>query len=135
MKIYKARLRTAGTADKLLKQTGSGTTPPEIQAWTEFYNILDDAIIYVANIFGDGYSLHTWPPEADARIKEAIYLSEQDGMFGTYLDDREGFERDWAAGEYSPCGSIVFKPDEVEILQEIRDCDALFKDMEACREK
>ena len=37
-------------------------------------------------------------------------------MFGTYIDDREQFEKDLAAGEWEPSGSIIFPPEMVEIL-------------------
>lgn len=57
------------------------------------------------------------------RIKEAIYLMEQDPMFGTYVDDREGFDRDWAEGEYQPDVGIMF-----------RECDYII-DTETPKEK
>lgn len=29
-------------------------------------------------------------------------MMEQDSMTGTYIDDREGFDKAWEDGEYSP---------------------------------
>lgn len=73
---------------------------------------------------GDGY-LEGWDEDFfnEGRIKEAFYLLEQDPMFGTYVDDREGFDRDWAEGEYQPDAGIRF-----------RECDYII-DTETPKEK
>lgn len=42
--------------------------------------------------------------------KELHYMMEQDGMMGTYLDDREEFDKDWESGEYSPDGTFYIEP-------------------------
>lgn len=44
-----------------------------------------------------------------ARVKEALYLMNQDPMFGLYVDDREGFEKDWMNGEFSCDAGISFR--------------------------
>ena len=49
-----------------------------------------------------------------AKIKEALYLMNQIPMLGLYIDDREGFERDWAEGEFACDAGISFKEDEFE---------------------
>lgn len=62
------------------------------------------------------YALGFWNPEDDEKVKEAIYLLEQDEYFGTYVNDREGFDTVWAAGEYEPIGTLNFDKEEVEII-------------------
>ncbi|GIN89878.1 hypothetical protein J22TS1_09290 [Siminovitchia terrae] len=39
----------------------------------------------------------------------------EDEMFGTYIDQRDEFLRDWESEEYSPTGSLVFKEEDVEV--------------------
>lgn len=45
-----------------------------------------------------------------AKDKELHYMMEQDGMMGTYIDDREEFDKDWESGEYSPDGVFYIEP-------------------------
>lgn len=49
--------------------------------------------------------------------KELHYMIEQDSMIGTYIDDREGFDKAWDNEEYEPDGGIYLKPEEVELLE------------------
>lgn len=58
----------------------------------------------------DGWTLFGWTFEQDDSVKEAIWLLEQ--AHGAYENRREEFDKDWAAGEYSPWGCHVF-PDEL----------------------
>lgn len=125
IKPIKAMLHTAGKTDEeILKQ--SGLISPEeipkarkiIEAWDGIEVIVDATLI---NEQIQQYALIGWDEqdcEIDGRIKEAIYLMEQDPMFGTYVDDRERFELDWAEKRYEPAGGIVFEPEDIEILEE-----------------
>lgn len=65
---------------------------------------------------GDGYVLGFWNEKDNPKIKEAFYLMEQDEFFGCYVDDRDGFDKAWDAGEYEPEGSAHFEKSEVEII-------------------
>lgn len=125
IKPIKAMLHTAGKTDEeILKQ--SGLISPEeipkarkiIEAWDGIEVIVDATLI---NEQIQQYALIGWDEqdcEIDGRIKEVIYLMEQDPMFGTYVDDRERFELDWAEKRYEPAGGIVFEPEDIEILEE-----------------
>lgn len=125
IKPIKAMLHTAGKTDEeILKQ--SGLISPEeipkarkiIEAWDGIEVIVDATLI---NEQIQQYALIGWDEqdcEIDGRIKEVIYLMEQDPMFGTYVNDRERFELDWAEKRYEPAGSIVFEPEDIEILEE-----------------
>lgn len=71
------------------------------------------------NLTEDGFTLG-WAgdTENDNKVRDAIYLMEQDPMFGTYIDDREGFLRVWNEGEYEPDAGIMFDPGEYIPLEE-----------------
>lgn len=124
MKLYKAKLHTGGkTREQIIKmfEIGPAPTEEEIKDTTEFYNRLEGAVAYVADgLMNSDYSLIGWPDEENKRMKEAIYLAEQDPMFGCYINSREEFDKDWDAGEYEPFGVLTFDKSEVEIVEEIK---------------
>lgn len=62
----------------------------------------------------DGWILFGWTDEQDNGVKEAIWLLEQ--AQGAYENRREEFDKDWAAGEYSPLGCHVV-PDELITIE------------------
>lgn len=51
--------------------------------------------------------------------KELHYLFEQDSMFGTYIDDREAFDKDWDSGDYEPDGCHYINPENVELWDNV----------------
>ncbi|GIN97843.1 hypothetical protein J6TS1_37130 [Siminovitchia terrae] len=65
--------------------------------------------------FSDGFVLGCLQDEDDEKVRDFIYQAEQDEMFGTYIDQRDEFLRDWESEEYSPTGSLVFKEEDVEV--------------------
>lgn len=69
---------------------------------------------------GPHHFLIGWVGDADntEKVKEALYLMQQDPMFGTYIDVREEFEHDWDEGEFQTDAGISFREDEFEILEE-----------------
>lgn len=62
----------------------------------------------------DGWILFGWTDEQYNCVKEAIWLLEQ--AQGAYENRREEFDKDWAAGEYSPWGCHVV-PDELITIE------------------
>lgn len=50
--------------------------------------------------------------------KNLIYMMEQDSMIGTYIDDREGFDKAWEDGEYTPEGFIHLETEYLIFEQE-----------------
>ena len=74
-----------------------------LDAWDGVHVFLNDDG-YLIGWDGDFYNV--------AKAKEALYLMHQDPVFGLYVDDREGFEKDWAEGEFQPDAGIMFRPDE-----------------------
>ncbi len=122
MKLYKAILHTGGkTRQQIIKMFDAGQTPveDEIARTTEFYNMLDGSTVYVTDV-QDSWSLVAWPDEENARMKEAIWLAEQDPMFGSYLGERESFDKDFDNGEYFPDAMLCFDAADVEIIEALK---------------
>lgn len=129
MKLYKAILHTEGKTPKQIKEESKdwvgSITEEDISRIIQYNNILDGCeVIVVKSFCGEGYTLAAWDEgntDIDGKIKEAIYLLEQDDLFGSYINERDRFDNDWGNGEYCPDGSITFATEEVEILEPIAE--------------
>lgn len=119
MKLYKGILHTADFTAEMAKTEGQSYSEEEIKIITGYMQAWDGVHVTLSNLLPEEYSVVGWPPEEDEKAKEAIYLMEQDPVFGMYVDDRERFDADWAAGEWEPSGSIIFSPEMVEIIGEL----------------
>lgn len=119
IKLYKGILHTADFTEEMAKAEDQSYSEEEIKIITDYMQAWDGAHVTLSNLIPEEYSVVGWPPEEDEKVKNAIYLMEQDPVFGMYVDDRERFDADWAAGEWEPSGSIVFAPDMVEIIGEL----------------
>ncbi len=116
---YKGILHTGGKTIEEIKEAGkeweySDEEAVVIKAYMDAWDGVPATFIDS----GDGqYSLIGWPPEEDARAANAIYLMEQDPVFGTYKDNREQFDSDWKDGSWEPSGAIGFQKETVEIIE------------------
>lgn len=119
IKLYKGILHTADYTEEMAKAEDPNYSEEEIKIITDYMKAWDGAHVTLSNLLPNEYSVVGWPPEEDEKVKNAIYLMEQDPVFGMYVDDRERFDADWAAGEWEPSGSIVFAPAMVEIIGEL----------------
>lgn len=119
IKLYKGILHTADFTEEMAKAEDQNYSEEEIKIITDYMQAWDGAHVTLSNLLHEEYSVAGWPPEEDEKVKNAIYLMEQDPVFGMYVDDRERFDADWAAGEWEPSGSIVFSPAMVEIIGEL----------------
>ena len=118
-KIMKAILHTKGKTDEQILKDGGMVRVDDVEMIRAYMDAWDGAEVYVRPCFdGNGYVVVGWPAEADAKVKEAFYLMEQDAVFGTYIDDREEFDHGWSKGEYEPDGCVSFDEDDVEIIGE-----------------
>lgn len=116
--LYRGILHTEGY--KIEDAEGSSElTEEEKKIITDYMKAWDGVHVTLSNLLPEEYSVVGWPPEEEEKVKNAIYLMEQDFMFGNYVDDREKFEADWAAGTWEPSGSIIFSTAMVEILEEL----------------
>nr|DAG14614.1 MAG TPA: hypothetical protein [Caudoviricetes sp.] len=119
IKLYKGILHTADFTEEMAKAEDQNYSDEEIKIITDYMQAWDGAHVTLSNLLPEEYSVVGWPPEEDEKVKNAIYLMEQDPVFGMYVGDRERFDADWAAGEWEPSGSIVFSPAMVEIIGEL----------------
>lgn len=119
IKLYKGILHTADFTEEMAKAEDQNYSEEEIKIITDYMQAWDGAHVTLSNLLPEEYSVVGWPPEEDEKVKNAIYLMEQDPVFGMYVDDRERFDADWEAGEWEPSGSIVFSPAMVEIIGEL----------------
>lgn len=117
--LYKAILHTDGfTVDEKDAQEKK-YSEEELKIITDYMQAWDGVRVTVSALVPGEFSVVGWPPEEDEKVKNAIYLMEQDLVFGMYEDDCERFDADWAAGKWEPSGSIVFSPAMVEIVGEL----------------
>lgn len=124
---FKAILHTQGKdAEKNMEQY----TEDEKNIMREYMKAWDGVQVIVGLPFRGERPLYGWEDEWEDKAKEAIYLMEQDPVFGMYIDDREGFDKDWEAGEYEPAGTISFSEDMVEILGRLENNNGQKRDDE-----
>lgn len=119
IKLYKGILHTADFTEEMAKAEEQNYSEEEIKIITDYMQAWDGAHVTLSNLLPEEYSVVGWPPEEDEKVKNAIYLMEQDPVFGMYIDEPERFAEDWASGEWEPSGSIIFSPAMVEILGEL----------------
>lgn len=120
LKLFEAKLKTAGkTTDDIISQFEGEIKKKEIQNWINVFNLIDGTEVIVSERH-NRYMLFTWYEKDDDIIKELIYQAEQDELFGMYQNDREGFLKDWTAGEYEPNGVLSFDEKDVEIIRELK---------------
>lgn len=70
-------------------------------------------------ILGKEFALCYIHPEDKEKAKEAYYIAEQAPYFGSYINKRKEFERDWAAGTYEPDYTIKLHRKEVQIIRKV----------------
>lgn len=116
--VYEAYIRTGNKTEEDIKK--SGVKEQEgIKAHLGFYHAAEGAHMFLAQINSDDrYVVIAYKKKEDEeKYKNAMYSLEQDPMVGTYRNDREAFDRDWASESYSPCGAVMFSSDEIEIVE------------------
>lgn len=122
---YEAILRTGiRTKDFLLSwaKEENWTTLPESEYQRRInlgkaFNGLRAVI--TEEILGKEFALCYIHPEDREKAKEGYYIAEQAPYFGSYINKRKEFERDWAAGTYEPDYSIKLHHKEVQIIGKI----------------
>lgn len=122
-RIFKVVLKTAGkTEEELLNQyEGPKSSDQFIKEMKKAYDSLDGLeILAMKSFVSDGYIVIAWEEDDDPLIRDFIYQAEQDEYYGTYVDEREEFLKDWKTGDYSPMGSLSFSEKEIEIIEEAK---------------
>ena len=126
-KLFKATLRTAGKTPEDIKKMYDGSVGPEpieeeIEGYIKVYNLIDgiEVVVYTRSHFGvDDFGLYVWQEKDDERIRELFYQAEQDPYFGSYVNERDEFIKDWEAEEYEFGSTPTFNSNDVEIIEEI----------------
>src|SRR5690625_2349543 len=96
LKLFKAKLCTSGrTKEQIKKDYGGDITEKEIIDWQHALDLIDNKEVIVAEAWKGRYTLISWFKKDDSAFIEFVYQAEQDQMFGTYIDDREQFLKDW----------------------------------------
>lgn len=120
--VYKAKLHTAGkTPEQILKSFNFGPKPSDevVKGIIKAYDLADGMEVYVTDSFDNGYSLLSYRKSDESKFKEIIYAFEQDPFVGTYVGEREQFNKDWDAGEYEAPGSLSLDKEDVEIIEKL----------------
>lgn len=135
MKAYKGTLSTKSiqAADVIKDAAGYPWNYTEAQAeQIAAYMRAWDGIkgTFIEDVEEGRYCLIGWDPDDDLKVKEAIWLMEQDPVFGNYHDDREQFDIDWGEpvsdpkipkdSTWEPSGAIVFDAANIENLIELK---------------
>lgn len=75
--------------------------------------------VITEEILGKEFALSYIHPEDREKAKEGYYIAEQAPYFGSYINKRKEFERDWEAGNYEPDYTIKLHRKEVQIIRKI----------------
>ena len=75
--------------------------------------------VITEEILGKEFALCYIHPEDREKAKEGYYIAEQAPYFGSYINKRKEFERDWAAGTYESDYTIKLHRKEVQITGKI----------------
>ena len=76
-------------------------------------------VVITKEILGKEFALCYIHPEDREKAKEGYYIAEQALYFGSYINKRKKFERDWAAGIYELDYTIKLHCKEVQIIGKI----------------
>ncbi|WP_342471619.1 hypothetical protein MHH70_12445 [Metasolibacillus sp. FSL H7-0170] len=127
MQLYRLRFKTAHkTADDVKKEYSFDPPSPErLGQIAEAYRNLDGIEVIGAawEHSPESYSLYDWSDNADEKMKEFIYMQEQDEFFGNYIGQRGRFETDWVRGAYEPSGAMHFDKADFEIVELLKSVE------------
>lgn len=66
--------------------------------------------LVIDSVSGDGKFVFLCLKDEE-KDKELCYMMEQDSMTGCFINDREGFDREWAEDEYTRDSSLYLNSD------------------------
>ena len=125
-KVIRCRLKTGGKTiqDRREQYAGQGLT------YRDFENIQKaneqfDGLVVRLTLWeydnGEYYHLYDWSKADDERMMMGIYYAEQTHPFPRYKNDFESFKRVWMIGDYDPGSAFVFRREDVEELEVIKE--------------
>ena len=111
MKIKKALLDTGFVTEEWIRKENKEwqLTQEDIERMLKMNSLLNGQVaILNTKTFGlYGEDCPIYGLENEEVFKEFVWLSEQDPVFGAYIDDRETFDKDWDNDEYDPAGVMT----------------------------
>lgn len=127
MQLYRLQFKTAHkTAEDVKKEYSFDPPSPErLGQIAEAYRGLDGVEVIGAawEYSPESYSIYDWSDNADDKMKEFIYMQEQDEFFGSYINERERFDADWASKEYEPSGAMHFNKTDFEVIELLKSVE------------
>jgi hypothetical protein len=119
MKLYEAIIHGGNkTVEQIRALSDFDLDDSDVENILKFNQTIEGMKAIVTDDFY-GYGYLFVDSEDKEKPKEAFYLMEQDSMFGTYINQREEFGRDWDNGEYEPDGCMTLSKAQVEIIREL----------------
>lgn len=136
LKIFRAHLRTAGKTVEDIKKIYDGSdgqepSKEEIQRYINVLNSLEglEVLVFDRSHLGESdYGLYLWKKEDEERIRELFYEAEQDPYFGSYVNERDDFIKDWETEVYDFGPVPTFDVDDIEIIEEIKSDEEVKED-------
>ena len=122
-KLFHAKLNTGGKTAEQIKNEFEGYAPSneEVQRWIKAYDLINGLeVVVMASMRENSYSLVGWDEKDDDKFREYTYLVEQDPLFGSYIDNYEGFIADWGMDEYCSSVSLCFDGSDLEIIERLK---------------
>lgn len=125
-KVALARLKTATDYEKVRQECkGEGFTAKEMKAMVRCMNHFDGLLVYVSKRNWDNHEkwhLYNWSVNDDEKVMQAIYEAEQFNPFSSgYVDDFEGFKKDWKNEAYDPGAVFSFTDEQVEVVEVVQE--------------
>ena len=125
-KVIRCRLKTGGKTIQDLREqyAGQGLT------YRDFENIQKaneqfDGLVVRLTLWeydnGEYYHLYDWSKADDERMMMGIYYAVQTQPFPRYKNDFESFKRVWRLGDSDPGSAFVFRREDVEELEVIKE--------------
>ena len=125
-KVIRCRLKTGGKTIQDLREQYAG----QWLTYRDFENIQKaneqfDGLVVRLTLWkydnGEYYHLYDWSKADDERMMMGIYYAEQTHPFPRYKNDFESFKRVWMIGDYDPGSAFVFRREDVEELEVIKE--------------
>lgn len=125
-KLARVQLHTAGKSESYYEnmRADASLTAEELEHVKKADELFDGLIITASLWSYDrhrNWHLWGWKKADDERMMRAMYEAEQYNLCGSYIDDFEGFKKDWQAGGYDSGCVFTFPIGDVEVLEVLQE--------------
>lgn len=119
MKFFRAILHTQHITDEKIKADSPYLTNKEAELLGRMYALMDGQYAIVSPEVTEENEYALLLILDRAINKEVEWILQQDPEGGSYINQREAFERDWENDEYESNGFLPLKANCVEICTEL----------------